>query len=185
MTSIARSVAAVAGALALALGPAANAASATSTITPPTVPAELAVPEGHSVVSRYEADGVQVYECTAAGAWVLHAPAARLSDRDTRDVGKHYGGVDAGLPPGPYWESFRDRSRVHGGEAIRAAAPDPTAIPWLRLTALDTSGSGVFSAVTYIHRVDTTGGAAPAGPCDAGAVRAVPYTADYYFYERD
>jgi hypothetical protein len=185
MTFIARSVAAIAGALALALVPAAHPASATSSITPPSVPPELAVPAGNHVVSRYAADGVQIYECTDAGAWTLHAPAARLINWDTQDVGRHFGGVDAGLPPGPYWESYRDRSWVHGGDAIRAAAPDPNAIPWLRLTALDTSGSGVFSAVTYIHRVDTVGGLAPAGPCDPGAVRAVPYTASYYFYERD
>jgi hypothetical protein len=185
MTFIARSAAAVAGAVALALAPAAQPASATSSISPPSVPPELAVPAGHHVVSRYGAAGVQIYECTAAGVWTLHAPAARLANSDTRDVGRHFGGVDAGLPPGPYWESNRDHSRVHGGDAIRAAAPDPTAIPWLRLTALDTSGSGVFSAVTYIHRVDTAGGLAPAGACAPSAVRAVPYSANYYFYERD
>jgi hypothetical protein len=185
MTRIAKSAAAVAGALALTLAPTGQPASAASSISPPTVPAELAVPEGHHVVSRYAADGVQVYECTAAGAWTLHAPVARLSNQDTQDVGKHFGGVDAGLPAGPYWQSYRDRSRVHGGEALRAPAPDPNAIPWLRLTALDRSGSGVFSAITYIHRVDTTGGLAPAGSCDPGAIRAVPYTANYYFYEGD
>jgi len=185
MSFFAKSAVVIAGAVALALAPAAAEASATVSITPPTVPAELTIPEGHHVVSRYAADGVQVYECTTAGAWTLHAPVARLNNSDTRDVGKHFGGVDAGLPAGPYWESYRDHSRVHGGEAIRAAAPDPNAIPWLRLTALDTSGSGAFGAVTFIHRVDTTGGLAPAGTCDPGAVRAVPYTANYYFYERD
>ena len=39
---------------------------------------------------------------------------------------------------------------------------------------------------TYIHRVNTSGGVAPATGCsklrDLGKKAFVPYTADYYFY---
>lgn len=156
-------------------------------VTAPTVPATLNVPEGHHVASRYDAAGFQVYECSAAGTWTLHAPRAALWNQDTSDLGKHFGGVDAGLPAGPYWQSLGDGSRVHGGAAISAPAPEPGSIPWLRLTALDTSGSGVFSDVTYIHRVATSGGVAPAGTCnpDRSRLRPVPYAATYFFYELD
>src|SRR4029078_9780894 len=46
-------------------------------------------------------------------------------------------------------------------------------------------GTGVFSDVTYVQRVNTTGGVAPATGCDSTTVTMetkVPYTADYYFY---
>jgi hypothetical protein len=172
---------------ALALAPEGHAGAADSTIPAPSVPGTISVPEGHHVSSRYDAAGFQVYKCSAAGTWTLHAPRAALWNRDTLDLGKHFGGVDAGLPAGPYWESRGDGSRVHGGSAISAPAPQPGSIPWLRLTALDTAGSGVFSEVTYIHRVDTSGGVAPAGTCDPdrSKLRPVPYAATYFFYERD
>ena len=53
---------------------------------------------------------------------------------------------------------------------------------------MSTSGpaSGTFAPTTYIQRVNTTGGLAPATGCDAehiGAQAAIPYTADYYFYK--
>ena len=40
--------------------------------------------------------------------------------------------------------------------------------------------------VTYIQRVNTRGGVAPAMPCDAmtkGSRTTVPYSADYVFYK--
>jgi hypothetical protein len=53
------------------------------------------------------------------------------------------------------------------------------------LVEKESSGSGVFSAVTHILRIDTKGGQAPAQGCDAGHANAevrVPYEASYYFY---
>src|SRR5215470_8907498 len=84
----------------------------------PTVPAELAIPEGNKLTFMAAAKGVQIYECAAdavgALSWKLHAPRADLLDDSGASVGIHYGGVDKGLPPGPYWESTADKSRVHG-----------------------------------------------------------------------
>jgi hypothetical protein len=172
---------AVAGGL-IALAPAVAAAS--PALTAPTVPAELAVPAGNHVTSRYDAVGFQVYECGAAGAWTLHAPKARLSTRG--DIAVHFGGIDAGLPAGPYWQSLRDQSRVHGGGAVSAASRDG-AIPLLRLTGLDSTGTGAFSGVTYIHRLNTVGGVAPTTPCDPAdkSFKNVYYSATYYFYKKD
>ena len=59
------------------------------------------------------------------------------------------------------------------------------AIPWLLLRASSTTGTGVFTNVTYVQRLNTTGGVAPATGCGAstsGTDTSVAYTADYYFY---
>ena len=67
----------------------------------------------------------------------------------------------------------------------RAPSPDPSAVPWLLLRVTSTGASGDFSGAAYIQRLDTTGGLAPTGGCDAervGAVARVPYTAVYAFY---
>lgn len=49
-------------------------------------------------------------------------------------------------------------------------------------------GAGQFAQVTFIHRIDTTGGLPPsATPCDAqhaGGQERVPYSATYLFYAR-
>jgi len=150
----------------------------------PTVPAELAVPDDHKLALVASAKGVQIYECVAdaggALAWKLRAPSAELLDEGGAQIGTHFGGVDKNLPPGPYWESTKDGSRVHGGGPV--SAPNPGSIPLLRLQAADTSGNGVFSHVSFIHRLATTGGVAPTGECTAGKRSEVPYTAQYYFY---
>ena len=150
----------------------------------PTVAAELAVPEGHKLTYMAVAKGVQIYECAAdasgALAWKLHAPRADLLDDSGAQIGVHFGGIDKSLPPGPYWESIKDASRVHGAKPVSVA--NPGSIPLLRLEAADTSGTGVFTKVAFIQRLDTTGGVSPAGACTAGQTTEVPYTAKYYFY---
>ena len=149
----------------------------------PTVPAEISLPEGHKLTFVAAAKGVQIYECAAdasgALAWKLHAPRADLLDDSGASIGSHYGGVDKGLPPGPYWEA-KDGSRVHAAKP--ASVPNTGSIPLLRLEAADTSGTGVFGKVAFIHRLDTTGGVAPAGACETGKQTEVSYTAKYYFY---
>jgi len=149
----------------------------------PTVPPDLVVPEGHKLAVMAMAKGVQIYECVAEGAgapaWKLHAPRADLLDDAGTQIGNHFGGVDKNLPPGPYWEA-KDGSRVHAGKPINA--PNAGSIPLLRLEAADTSGTGVFAKVSFVHRLDTTGGVAPAGACTTGKTTEVPYTAKYYFY---
>jgi uncharacterized protein DUF3455 len=154
-----------------------------SPLVAPTVPPELVVPEGHKLTFMALAKGVQIYECAAdasgALAWKLHAPRADLVDDSGATIGSHFGGVDKSLPPGPYWEA-KDGSRVHAGKPV--TAPNAGSIPLLRLEAADTSGTGVFSKVSFVHRLDTTGGVAPAGACTAGKTTEVAYTAKYYFY---
>ncbi len=149
--------------------------------TPPNVPAAIAVPPGNVLYLVGHARGFQIYRCQAQDggfAWVLLRPLAGLVDDSGRPIAAHYGG--------PSWTA-RDGSTVVGARVASAPAPGGNAIPWLLLSAASTSGppGGVFSSTTYIQRINTTGGVAPATGCDAahaGATAAVDYTADYYFY---
>lgn len=150
--------------------------------TPPTVPEEIAVPPGSVLLFSIHARGVQVYECQN-GQWAFHAPRALLFDPESKQpIGIHYGGIDRELTPGPWWESRRDGSRIRGGNALRAPSPNENSIPLLRLEVLERHGSGMFSPVSYIQRLNTVGGTSPTGACPSGAERQAPYTADYYFY---
>src|SRR5450432_654649 len=158
-------------------------AAAAAALTPPTVPAALAVPAGAQVAARFHAVGAQIYVCgaappggAAAYAWTLKRPDATLSDRDGRAVGSH--------GAGPTWTST-DGSSVVGKKVAQADAPDAGAIPWLLVRAVSTTGAGVFSNVTFIQRVATANGKAPPDGCGADNVATetrVAYSADYYFY---
>lgn len=152
-------------------------------LVPPMVPAELAVPAGVTLTFEALAKGAQIYECDPSNpkAWKLHAPRADLFDDAGTVVATHFGGVDKGLPAGPYWQA-NDGSRVHGANPV--SVPNPGSIPLLRLDAADTSGTGIFAKIAFIHRLDTTGGAAPDTVCEPGKQVAVAYTAKYYFYSK-
>src|SRR5262249_16779204 len=127
------------------------------------------------------AGGFRVSQGAADGSWAFHAPRADLFDDDGNLVVRHFGGIDAGLPAGAYWQSVADGSRVHGGNTV--SAPNPPNIPILRLDALDTAGTGLLSRVSFIQRLPPLGGVAPPTPCGAVDTQAaVDYTADYYFY---
>jgi hypothetical protein len=153
-----------------------------ATLAPPTVPETIKVPAGAEVVAHVHARGDQVYVCSAGAAggpeyaWTLKRPDATLTGDDGLAVGSH--------GAGPTWTST-DGSAVVGKKLAQADAPNATAVPWLLLGAVSTTGTGVFSNVTYVQRVATSGGKAPASGCGAentGAETRSPYTADYYFY---
>lgn len=145
----------------------------------PQVPAALAPPAGHAVHAVLKATGVQIYGCTA-GAWTLVEPAASLTGVTLRPAKR----VTALHYRGPRWQSNQDGSLVEGdgASAVRAPSARPGSIPQLRITARSTRGDGVFGAVTYIQRLDTVGGVAPAGSCSGGDTTAVPYRAVYRFF---
>jgi Protein of unknown function (DUF3455) len=143
---------------------------------PPQVPEEIQIPAGFKVVLDVTGKGVQIYSCTAGGAWALREPAAVLYGRRDRAVGIHF--------LGPTFESF-DGSSVLAKLDKSVPAPDPAkAIAWLLLAAVSTQGDGVLAGVDYVHRIETRGGVAPTGTCDpAGdSTVAVPYRARYVFY---
>jgi hypothetical protein len=137
---------------------------------------ELQVPEGNTLVLRAFGVGVQIYRWNGT-TWAFVAPQALLFDADGDSVvAIHFGG--------PTWESV-DGSEVVG-TVVKSCIPDPSAIPWLLLTAASTNAPGVFNHLTYIQRLETVGGKAPSFPgAFLGQVARVPYTADYLFYRAD
>ena len=134
----------------------------------------LQAPAGNKVAFHVYAEGVQIYSWNGT-SWSFVAPEAILSaDAGFNGVvGTHYGG--------PTWESASGSKVV--GAVLERCTPDPTAIPWLLLAAVSTEGPGIFDGVTYIQRVNTVGGLAPAAPGDfVGDEARVPYTTEYLFY---
>jgi uncharacterized protein DUF3455 len=134
------------------------------------------VPDGHKPYLVAHAEGVQIYECTPSAAWRLVAPRATLWGENGKVIGSHYAG--------PRWET-RDGSIVAGARDAGASV-DPTAVDWLRLKAGSTT-DGRLAATTYIQRIHTVGGLAPAAAdCSAGSAgeqREIPYSADYVFFK--
>ena len=154
-------------------------------LTPPSLPPALAPPEGAVVKAHGHAVGAQIYTCTAGGAgvaagattyaWVLKAPEAKLYDSSGTQVGTH--------GAGPSW-TWRDGSVANGAKVAELNAPAADAISWLLLRVTSTSGAGVLSDATYVHRLNTAGGKAPAMGCDAttvGTETRSGYSADYFF----
>jgi hypothetical protein len=156
--------------------------AAASAGEPPIVPEKIAVPAGSTLLFGRHARGVQIYECKG-GQWAFHAPRAQLFDPQSyKRNGIHYGGIDRGLPTGPWWESTEDGSRIRGAKVDEAPSPNPNSIPQLLLKVVQWGNAGEFTPVTHIQRLNTAGGVGPTGACETGAQRQVPYTADYYFY---
>ena len=173
----------IAGTLLLSL---AGCKPAATPLQPPTVDAGLVV-TGAVPLLKLRAKGVQIYNCKAAeGASTYtfdaaHAePDAALADVDGQWTVHHYLNLD---PGGPAWEA-KDGSKVVG-KKLDPAQPRPGTIPWLKLQVVAHEGDGpLLKNVTFIQRVDTEGGAAPAGECDPAKTPRVrvPYQATYYFY---
>ncbi|MDP9799657.1 hypothetical protein J2S43_008169 [Catenuloplanes nepalensis] len=140
----------------------------------PRIPQEIAVPAGNRLIGTMAARGQQVYTCTA-GAWVFTEPVATMTGRvNNRPVTAiHF--------KGPQWESIDDGSLVSA--TSQASSPVTGSIAQLLLKATPAAGSnGVFGKVTFIHRLATSGGAAPAGACTDGTRLGVAYRAEYRFY---
>ncbi len=134
------------------------------------VPEQIRVPEGNTRIAVMSARGVQTYQCTNA-AWTFLQPDAILQS-DWRPQVLH--------TRGPVWTSVIDGSSVTA--AVVASAPVPNAIPELLLSATAHREPGLLAAVTYVQRLDTTGGLSPTGGCTEGRTASVPYTADYAFW---
>ena len=99
------------------------------------------------------------------------------------------------------WQSSFDGSKVwaqvlHANSipaGSDASCPNMGAIACLLLQSIgsqDGSGGGtMLSKTTFVQRLNTSGGSAPAGGCataaDVGNQALAPYTADYYFFRAD
>lgn len=145
------------------------------------LPAAVQVPAGHKVAMETVGVGRITYECKAEGAaapaWVFVGPDAALNDRQGRQVGRYYG------PPAT-WESS-DGSKVTATQVAVAPAGAGN-IPLQLVKANPATGMGAFSGTSYIQRVATRGGVAPAAPCTAATVgqrQVVGYQADYIVWK--
>jgi hypothetical protein len=188
-------------ALALALTASLPRPSQAAPAAPPPVPAEVRVPAGHKPFLVGHAVGTQNYVCLPAGDGVrfaLSTPQATLFDGG-KQLTTHY------FSPNPAesgtvratWQHSRDTSTVWGQVKPGNASSDPEyvapgAIPWLLVTVVGAEdgpdGGDKLTKTTFIQRLNTAGGVAPAtgcsSPADIGRQAFVPYTTDYYFYKQ-
>ena len=183
-------------------------------IAVPPLPAGLEVPAGNTPFLLGKATGTQNYVCLPAGvdaggnpafAWKLFTPEATLfsgEGRDSKQLVTHFFSpnpdeanadpLTSYHPIRATWQSSKDTSAVWARTLVPtdSAVVSQSAIPRLKLTVVGSrngKGADVLTVTTFIHRVNTTGGLAPAADtCDSlqevGRQAYVPYTADYIFY---
>jgi len=182
-----------------ALAAAAPFAAMATNVKPPKVPDTLAVPAGSKAFLIGHAVGTQNYICLPDGSgakWVLFGPQATVFDDHGRQLMTHF------LSPNPAESNalratWMDSDRTSSVWAVKVAESDdarfvePGAIKWFLLKVMGAEEGSQrhdrLMKTTVIHRVNTSGGVAPASECmltgDVGKTKFVPYTADYVFYK--
>jgi hypothetical protein len=147
------------------------------------LPAAVQVPAGNRVAMETVGAGDITYECRAKAnmpgqhEWVFVGPDAKLMARDGKQVGRYFG------PPAT-WENM-DGSKLTATQ-IAVSPGAAGSIPMQLVKANPAMGNGAMTGVTYIQRVATQGGVAPAAACgtgNMGARQVVKYQADYIFYK--
>ena len=183
-------------------------------ITVSTLPDSLQVPAGNNAFLLGKAIGTQNYVCLPSGvdaggnstfAWKLFTPEATLfsgDGSDSKQLITHFfspnpdevntDSLTSYHPIRATWQSSKDTSAVWARTMVAtdSVVVTPGALPWLKLTVVGSQnrkGADTLTVTTFIHRVNTTGGLAPAADtCDSlqevGRQAYVPYTADYIFY---
>lgn len=149
------------------------------------LPANL--PGGNTRVATYYAEGVQKYKAQVkAGSspvtyeWVFVAPKATLYSASNKKAGTH--------GAGPYWEqSVSDSIFAQAFSPAKTVNPDTGSIPWLQLMPKSgKTATGIFASVSYIQRIATKGGKAPANPpVNIADTADVFYTAVYRFTKKN
>lgn len=162
------------------------------------VPSNLQVPAGQQAFLIAHAQGTQNYICLPSGpraAWAFLGPQATLFDAGGEQVVTHYlspNPTENGTPRAT-WQHSRDTSAAWAVAIASSTDPAfvaPGAIPWLLLQVTGTQYGPAMgdrlALTTFIQRVNTAGGVAPATGCkvsaDVGKRAMVPYTTEYVFY---
>src|SRR6266536_2076247 len=122
------------------------------------VPEAIRVPDGNTRIAVMPGRGVQTYQCVN-GAFTFVQPDAIL---------EHHGRPEVLHTRGPIWTDVKDGSSVSG--AVQATSPVAGAVPQLLLTATVIRGPGFLGEVTFIQRLNTTGGVAYRGRDRLGAL---------------
>jgi len=182
-------------------------------ITSPTTPAAITPPAGNSAFLVGHAVGTQGYVClpTATGAsWTVNnaRPEATLFTNlfgEAVQIISHFLSPNAnpnGFAPTPIpfanatWQTSFDSSKVWGQPIhVITAGSDPScpnagSIACLLLQVIGSepgpAGGKLLTKTTFIQRLNTNGGSAPATGClasgDVGKQVLVPYAADYFFF---
>jgi hypothetical protein len=178
----------------------------------PAVPDNLKVPVGNTVFLEGHADGTQNYiclpcpntittaaTCPASGfAWAFFGPQATLLNDQDEQIITHFLSPNPGESgtPRATWQNSKDTSHVWAkamATSSDSAFVAPGAIPWLLLQVVGAqsgpTNGNTLTATTFIHRVNTSAGVAPATGCvvstDVGSKALVHYTANYFFYKAE
>jgi hypothetical protein len=180
---------------------------------PPTVPFNLVVPPDNTLFLKGEAKGTQNYVCLPSAqsktgfAFKLFTPEATLflplsftGEEFTHQIITHF------FSPNPdpldngairaTWQSSLDTSTVWAATVPDGVSTDENfvklgAVAWLLLEKKGTqrgpTGGANLSQTTFVQRLNTSGGLAPATGCSlpehVGTTAFMPYTADYFFYK--
>ena len=169
-------------------------------VIPPPVPTNLEVEYGNTPFLVAHAIGTQNYVCLLAPggfAWTFFGPQATLFDDNSQQLITHFlsANPDENGTLRATWQHSEDTSAVWARAVATSSDPAyvlPGAIPWLLLRVVGTeigpTGGAALSQATFIQRVNTTEGIAPAADgcaraADIGRKALVPYTADYVFYK--
>jgi len=171
-------------------------------VTPPPVPTNLEVEAPNQAFLLGRGVGTQNYVCVPGKsigrvAWTLFTPQATLFDEQAEQLITHF------FSPNPVengivrvtWEDSLDTSTVWARAIESSLDPNfvaPGAVPWLLLEVVGAqdgpTGGKNLSATTFIQRLNTFGGVAPATGCslptDIGNKKFVPYAADYFFFKK-
>jgi hypothetical protein len=123
------------------------------------------------------ATGVQIFRCELdrdGPRWAFRLPEAELRDARGQPVGHH--GAN-------YSFEHVDGSRLIGTIVGYDSAPSSDSVRWLLLRT-QPYGQGEFEKVTYVQRVDTSGGMPPAqcSADQANQILRVPFSAKFIFY---
>jgi hypothetical protein len=188
-------------------------AAEVQTIKPPATPPLITPPVGSSAFLLGRATGTQGYVClpTSTGAsWTVNAarPEATLFTSlfgydiqiITHFLSPNTNPNQFAPKPLPFgnatWQSSLDTSKVWA-QALQSipagshpSCPNPNSITCLLLQVIGSekgpTGGRSLTSTSFIQRLNTKGGLAPAEGCfvagDVGKQALVPYTADYVFF---
>jgi hypothetical protein len=138
----------------------------------------LKSPEGAAEILRLHAQGSQIFRCESRPGglrWAYRLPDAELLDDAGKPVGRH--GANQTF-------EHSDGSRLIGEVVDNVPSPLSNALPWLLLKTRS-FGKGVLTGVSYVQRINTTGGMSPDG-CTTdqlNQVLRVSFTADFVFFQ--
>ena len=128
-------------------------------------------------VLEMAATGVQIFRCEQdkdGYHWAFRLPEAELRDGNGQLVGHH--GAN-------YSFEHIDGSRLIGTIVGNDSAPGDNSLRWLLLRT-QSYGQGEFDKITYVQRVETSGGLPPS-QCSAeqiSQILRVPFSAKFIFY---